>query len=197
MGGTHRGSTVQLSWRRPQQGCYPKALSFIRSRPGLTVGLRTSALGRIPLLLEDQSPPPPRGGEGRGSDCRCTVPRKGAISQSPARLPLVPSALGGQTLPEALGSDVNIPYPKPQRAGVGGKRRGQSWRVSPYNSAPQLETFRLLRLPAASGTGLTGTQRSRSLLGWRPITRSIAPGKLLLVNRPRHFLRTRDRSPQK
>lgn len=80
--------------------------------------------------------PPPPGGERCGSDCRCTVPRKGAISQSPARLPLVPSALGGQTLPEALGSDVNIPYPKPQRAGVGGKRRGTIHAGFPVQQRP-------------------------------------------------------------
>lgn len=99
---------------------------------------------------------PPRGGRGVGQTVGALC--QGKVFQSPARLPLVPSALGGQTLPEALGSDVNIPYPKPQRAGVGGKRRGQSRRVSPYNSAPHLATFRLLRLPAASGTGPTGTR---------------------------------------
>lgn len=89
-------------------------------------------------------------GQTEGSVCQ----GKGAISQSPAGLPSLPSALGSQTLPEALGGDLNILYSRPQPVGVGGKRRGQSGRVSSYNSAPPPPaTLRLLRLPAAPGIG--------------------------------------------
>lgn len=67
------------------------------------VGLCTSALGKIPLLHEGQSP---RGGGGAGKGVGQTVGAlcrgKGEIFQSHTRLPSVPSALGGQTLPEAL-----------------------------------------------------------------------------------------------
>lgn len=165
MGGTHRGSSIQLSWSRLLQGCDPQALSFIHSRPGRTCGPVHQGTG------EDTSPagrPESRVERGVGQTVGALCQGKGKIVHSPAQLPSVPSALGGQTLPEALGGDLNIPYSRPQRAGVGGKRRGQSRRVSPYNSAPHLATFRLLRLPAASGTGLTGTRRSTPLHGWRP-----------------------------
>lgn len=90
-------------------------------------------------------------GRGLGQTVGALCQGKGEIVQSPVQLPSVPSALGGQTLPEALGCDLNIPYSRPQRAGLGGKRRGQSRRVSPYNSAPHLATFRLLRLDLPQG----------------------------------------------
>lgn len=61
---------------------------------------------------------------------------KRAISQSHAGLPSIPSAPGGQTLPEALGGDVNIPNSRPQRAGVGGKRRGTIQEGFPVQQRP-------------------------------------------------------------
>lgn len=85
----------------------------------------------------------------------------------------------------------------PSGQGWEGKEGDNPRGFPPYNSAPHLATFRLLRLPAASGTGLTGTRRSLPLHGWRPITRPIVykSDKLLTVKGPRHFSRARGRSP--
>lgn len=42
----------------------------------------------------------------------------------------------GETLPEALGGDLNIPYSRPQRDGVGGKRRGTIQEGFPIQQRP-------------------------------------------------------------
>lgn len=135
--------------------------------------------GSHPLLLEGYGP--------RGKGVWARLKAQCAEGKSPALLPSLPSALGGQTLPEALGGDLNILYSRPQAVGVGGKKGGAIQEGFPVQQRPPPRDPQAAAISSClrNRTRPTGTLRSRPLHDRRPPPGHCAWKPLI------HFFRTR------